>query len=118
MEKVQTLADFLGTTDLEKPEGPVELFAIESLTAKEFAQKIIASPEYRGHLMRMILLDEVPPAVDCMLWHYAYGKPTERVEHTGKDGQPIETITEVRRVVVRAVDVDEAEDQRQRYTTH
>ncbi len=25
----------------------------------------------------------LPPAVECMLWHYAKGKPKDRVEHSG-----------------------------------
>jgi len=25
-------------------------------------------------------MDELPPAVECKLWDYAYGKPVERVE--------------------------------------
>jgi hypothetical protein len=40
----------------------------------------------------------LPSAVITRLMDHAWGKPVERVEHTGKGGEPI--VTEVRRVIV------------------
>jgi hypothetical protein len=81
------------------PELPVEIEP-EEITARSFCRGILSSHEYRLSIERRIFLNELPAAVECLLYHYAYGKPTERVEHTGKNGDPI--VTEVRRVIVRA----------------
>lgn len=112
MAKVETLGEFLGL----QPEQPVEevprpsLF--DTLTIKDFCKGVLASREYRQSILDRITLGSLPPAVECRMYDYAYGKPPERVEHTGADGEPIKTITEVRRVVVRApVQQEETEPQ-------
>ena len=48
--------------------------------AREFARKFLDSEDYRKSLERRILLDELPGGVEVMLWHYAFGKPTDKVE--------------------------------------
>jgi hypothetical protein len=103
VSKLPSLADALGIeagklAPRQTPDVPVDL----KLAAETFAKQILSSAEYRSSLQRRVVMDELPPAVETMLWHFAYGKPKERIEHTGKDGQPIETITEVRRVIIRA----------------
>jgi hypothetical protein len=40
------------------------------------------------------------PGVKQMWMHYLVGKPTERVEHSGIDGEPLEVITRIVRVTV------------------
>lgn len=50
--------------------------------AREFATRIVESPEYRDMLMLRAVAGELQPAVECMLWYYAYGKPAERVDVT------------------------------------
>lgn len=94
---LQTLAEFLGT-DQATPE-PTEL---PQLTVKDFCKGVLESREYRQSVLHRITLGTLPPAVECRMYDYAYGKPPDRVEHSGPDGKPIETITEVRRVVVSA----------------
>lgn len=94
---MQSLADFLGVPDPARP-GRLAAPEPENLTAESFCRNIIASPEYRQSILNRIILGGLPPAVECLMWHYAYGKAPDRVEHTGKDGAPI--ITEVRRIVV------------------
>ncbi len=48
--------------------------------AREFARKFLDSSDYRLSLERRILLDELPGGVEVMLWYYAFGKPTDKVE--------------------------------------
>jgi hypothetical protein len=67
---------------------------------KEFATRVLQSKEYRASLYRRVVADELPAQIEALLYYYSAGKPTERFEHSGKDGKPIETITEVRRVIV------------------
>lgn len=47
--------------------------------AQKLARNIVESQDYRDSLTRRIKSDTLPPAVECMLWHYAYGKPIEQV---------------------------------------
>ncbi len=96
MDRVQTLAEFLGTD--QAPDIPTEL---PQLTVKEFCRGVLESREYRQSILQRITMGSLPPAIECRMYDYAYGKPVEHVEHSGVDGKPIEMITEVRRTVVR-----------------
>jgi hypothetical protein len=72
------------------PANPTELIPAKRLTliqkneAKNFALEIITSNEYRESVRRRAKAGTLPPPVEQMLWHYAYGKPAEtvKVEHT------------------------------------
>lgn len=97
---MKSLAEHLGTVDPKAPDAPTVSYV--EVSVKDFCKGVLTSQEYRDSIRIRILLGTLPPAVECRMYEYAYGKPPERVEHTGKDGQPIETITEVRRVIVRA----------------
>jgi hypothetical protein len=66
---------------------------------QEFAQAVLQSRDFRQYILIGLQTQELPSSVILRLMDYAWGKPVERVEHTGKDGQPI--VTEVRRVVIR-----------------
>ena len=44
---------------------------------------MIEDPAYRRRLLRDLRLRKLRPAVECMLWYYAKGKPKEMVEHSG-----------------------------------
>jgi hypothetical protein len=70
------------------------------LAAEEFAREVLYSQEYRDSIWRRIKADTLPPAVETMLHYYAAGKPTDRVEHSGLDGEPLEVITRIVRVTV------------------
>lgn len=91
---------FDNTTPEELEES---LFLLEITDAKQFAKAVLESRDFRQYIVFGLRSGKVPPAVMLRLMDYAdgWGKPVERVEHTGKDGQPIETVTEVRRVVIR-----------------
>lgn len=104
MEKFQSLAEYLGTAPAV---GPADAAArapqLEDISnAREFALAVLDSRDFRLYIVNCLTLGNIPPAVLCRLMDYAWGKPADRVEHTGKDGQPIELISEVRRVIVRA----------------
>jgi hypothetical protein len=102
LEKLQTLAEFLGTD--QALNLPTEL---PQLTVKDFCRGVLESREYRQSVLQRVTLGNLPPAVECRMYDYAYGKPPDRVEHTGADGKPMEMITEVRRVIVRVPIEDE-----------
>jgi len=120
---MKSLAEHLGAIDPrpEKDQLKSDFDALIDITdPKDFCQKIVASREFRQYVMSGIVLGDLPPAVVTRIIDHAWGKPPERVEHTGKDGKPIETITEVRRVIVqqRAVENDEQPATESRYQTH
>lgn len=114
MSKPQSLAEFLGAAD-PRPEGEVPTSDFEQLIdvsdAKEFCQRIMKTREWRQYIMNGIVLGDLPSAIATRIMDHGIGKPPDKVEVTGKDGQPIETVTEVRRVVVHAPkDEDEPSD--------
>jgi hypothetical protein len=57
--------------------------------AKALAREIIQDPSYIAKLHARALAGTLPPAIEAMLWYYAYGKPAERLEHTGANGGPL-----------------------------
>jgi hypothetical protein len=50
----------------------------------EIARAIVDDLEYRRNLLTRIRKGKLAPAVESLLWHYAYGKPKETVEHQGQ----------------------------------
>jgi hypothetical protein len=44
----------------------------------------VDDPEYRQSLAKRLKAGRLSPAMECMLWHYAKGKPREHVEQTGE----------------------------------
>jgi hypothetical protein len=44
---------------------------------------MIEDPVYRKKLLADLRQRKLRPAVECMLWYYAKGKPKEMVEHSG-----------------------------------
>lgn len=106
--KAQSLADLLDVED-PRPEDaradlPLEdetVAALDISDPKEFCKKILESREFRRYIMHGIVLGDIPPAVLSRVMDQGWGKVTEKLEHTGKDGKPIE-VTEIRRVLVRA----------------
>ncbi len=51
--------------------------------AKAICAAIVDNSTYRKNLMARAMAGELSPAVEAMLWAYAYGKPKELVEHAG-----------------------------------
>jgi hypothetical protein len=51
--------------------------------AKEFCGGIVSDPTYQERLRIRALDGTLPPVLECMLWHYAFGRPSQRIEHGG-----------------------------------
>jgi hypothetical protein len=49
---------------------------------REFAQQILESPAYRAQLKKKADQGRLNPLIEQMLWHYAHGKPAEKVDVT------------------------------------
>lgn len=48
--------------------------------ASNLAMNIVSSPEYLKNLRKRANAGIIAPAIEVMLWYYAYGKPVERSE--------------------------------------
>lgn len=77
---MKSLAEHLGVIDprdltLSKPSKP-----LPRQTIRDFCRDILSSDDYRASVLRRILIDEMPPAVEQLMYHYAYGKPVEKIE--------------------------------------
>lgn len=59
---------------------PASLQVATRREAQLFALQIVRDPEYRKALLTCAKARVLPPAIEAMLWHYAYGKPAERLE--------------------------------------
>src|SRR5438477_7196033 len=116
-----SLADTLGVPD-PRPETMRPATDFDTLLdvsdPKVFCQKVLETREFRQYIMNGIALGDLPPAIMCRIIDHVWGKPPERVEHTGKDGAPI--ITEIRRAIVRhdAFDEEDNEQQQPKQVTH
>ena len=90
----------------EKPDSLDEILETERevsnrtrrLTVKQFCLSVLHSREYREALVRRIDSDQLPAQVETMMWHFAYGKPVERVE--------INDVTENRFANIKDEDLD------------
>ncbi len=60
-----------------------------TVEAKLACSEIIDDPAYRFKLLSRARAGKLAPAVECMLWHYAKGKPKETIEHQTEDGKPL-----------------------------
>ena len=121
MEKYQSLADFLGVDNVPKddlpessplvpapapPEPPLislERVDIGKLTAREFAEILVNSVEFRRYLVFGLTLGNLPGFTSILgrVLDHLWGKAPDKLELTGKDGRPLEVVTEVRRVIIR-----------------
>ncbi len=55
--------------------------------AKELAHRLLNDPEYKRSFEESWRARKVAPQIEMMVWHYAYGKPKETVQHE-VGGQP------------------------------
>jgi hypothetical protein len=51
-----------------------------NFAAQNFAKKLLEAPTYIKNLETRLQAGVLAPAVEAMLWHYAYGKPVETIE--------------------------------------
>ena len=95
---------------------------LEDITdPKAFGLAIMNSLEFRRYIVSGLLLGNLPGFAGILRFYleHALGKPPDKIEITGKDGQPIQTVTEVRRVIVRPdPPIDEEENAPPPTVTH
>lgn len=118
MQKVQSLAEYLGTAPVSTESAAPRLEDIAG-DAEAFCQAVLNSLEFRQYIVHGLTLGSIPAAVMIRVMDMAgWQKPPERVEHTGKDGKAIELVSEVRRVIVRPGDILEPDIQDESRVTH
>lgn len=94
----QSLAQFLSLPDSPgapapaRPSGP-------RMSRRDFARGILDSDEYRQSIFDRIRLGTLPPAVETLLYYYADGKPTEKLEIDDRternlEAMPVERLEE------------------------
>jgi hypothetical protein len=59
-----------------------------TLQARELAVALVNSSKYLGHVKRQMEAGTLHPALQVMLWHYAFGKPKETVKVEGGPSAP------------------------------
>lgn len=60
----------------ERPHAASKIVKLDCLA-------MVEDPTYRRQLLKDLRARKLRPAVECMLWYYAKGKPKEMVEHSG-----------------------------------
>lgn len=71
-------------TEPPKKELPARKRTRISNVTKLDCLQMIEDPRYRQQLLKDLRARTLRPAVECMLWYYAKGKPKELIEHSGK----------------------------------
>lgn len=60
---------------------------VGDMDARQFARFILNSTQYRESVLRRVLMDELPAAVETKLMDYAWGRPTERIQIDDKSSR-------------------------------
>lgn len=60
-----------------------------TLEAKAFCLRLVSDREYQKNLRIRWRAGDLPPQVETMIWHYAYGQPKNRIELTGPNDAPV-----------------------------
>jgi hypothetical protein len=53
------------------------------------ARALVDDAAYREAFKKRFQAGDVPPGVEQMIWHYAYGKPPDSLQIGGMDGGPV-----------------------------
>ncbi len=61
-----------------------------TVEVRSLAQNLLSDRKYLDNLRKRLNDGKLPPAVETMLWHYAYGRPAERHSFAGPDEGPTE----------------------------
>lgn len=79
---MRSLAEHLGISEKPDEVAPDEPSDEEllSCSVRDFARGILRSRDYRRSILYRVRLGELPPAVEVLLYHYAEGKPVEKLE--------------------------------------
>lgn len=54
-----------------------------TVEARELAQRLVHDADYQRGLVERAQAKKLHPAIEVMIWHYAFGKPTEKLEVSG-----------------------------------
>jgi hypothetical protein len=124
MPKPRSLADVLQAedprsaeqqaVDAAAPSEPTLDGLVDVSDTKEFCKRVLESREFRQYILQGIVMHMIPPAILTRVMDHGWGKPPEKHEHTGANGEPIKTITEVRRVIVRPRSAEDIIDELER----
>jgi hypothetical protein len=95
---VKSLADLLGLDNVQGLDAPGSLGDYEQadaeLTVTDLCRKILGSAEYLSSIETRVRVGTLPPTVEAMLWHYAYGKPAENVNlNVQKEEEDLSTLS-------------------------
>jgi hypothetical protein len=63
-----------------RPKGSPNRATVE---AKQVCAELIDDPEYRSKLKKRLLAGTLPPVLECLIWHYAKGKPKDEANVQG-----------------------------------
>lgn len=78
---MKSLAEHLGIVISGEPH-PDEPSDEELLgmSVRDFARGILRSRDYRRSILQRVHMGTLPPAVEVLLYHYAEGKPVDKLE--------------------------------------
>ena len=57
-----------------------------TVDVRALAQGLVDDLEYRKRLKDRLLSGKMAPALETLLWHYAYGKPRDTLDITAPEG--------------------------------
>ena len=111
MPKIESLADFLGTSATASQQPDLVQLEDVSGSPEEFCKAVLDSREFRQYIVNGFVLGSIPQSVVMRIMDTA-GWPnlSKKLELTGKDGEPVEIIRRIVRVVVDPRARREAED--------
>lgn len=102
----QSLAQSLGLVPERAPDTSLEAKLVDIKDPKAFADALIDSLEFRRYVVYGLQPGADVPGFATLLKtiidRSSWGVTPTKTELTGKDGAPLETVTEVRRVIVQA----------------
>ena len=57
-----------------RPKGVANRATVE---VKQMCSELVEDPQYRARLKERLWAGDLPPALECLIWHYAFGRPKE-----------------------------------------
>jgi hypothetical protein len=60
-----------------------------TLEAKAVCNALVDDPDYQKRLKVRLIAGKLAPAVECMIWHYAKTKPTDKLDILTQEMRPL-----------------------------